>query len=87
MGHGIINSMEHVHVCTLTRCSLSDSVVAVTVSVLVMAVPYLAVRVMSHSLPGDMLEKVADVLELVVVGTFGAGNGSPQISIQAMVSM
>ena len=85
MGHGIINSMEQVW--TITRYSLSDSVVAVTVSVLVMAVPYLAMRVMSHSVPGDMSEKVADTLELVVVGTFGAGSESPQSSIQAMVSM
>ena len=79
--------MAYQRVWIMHAHSLSDSVVAVTVSILVMAVPYLAVRVMSHSLPGSMLEKVADVLELVVVGTFGAGSGSPQRSIQAIVSM
>ena len=41
---------------------------------------------MLHSLPGGMLEKVADVLELVVMGIVGAGSGSPHKSMQALVN-
>ena len=79
------NNMACVH--TIIGYSLSDCVVAVTISSLLLAVPYWAVRVMSHSLPGGMLEKVADVLKLVVMGVFGAGSGSPQSNIQTIPSM
>ena len=41
---------------------------------------------MLHSLVGGMLEKVADVLELVVMGIVGAGSGSPHGKMQAMVN-
>ena len=39
---------------------------------------------MLHSLPGGMLEKFADVLELEVMGIAGAGSGSPHKSMQAL---
>ena len=60
--------------------------VAVAISLLLLAVPYRAVRVMLHSLEGAMLEKVADVLELVVMGIVGASSWSPHSSMQAMVN-
>ena len=41
---------------------------------------------MPHSLPVNMLEKVADVLELVVMGIVGADSSSPHGGMQAMVN-
>ena len=40
----------------------------------------------SHSLAGGMLEKVADMLEPVDMGIVGAGSGLPHRSMQEMVN-
>ena len=68
-------------------CSLSDIVVAITMSLLVMKESYWAARVTLHLLPGGKLKKATDVLELVGVVTNGASSESLQISVQGLVSM